>query len=223
MSADPADVRRPRHPATRRHPGRAPRLLGAVGAAVLCSVVAGCANGAAARTDEPTPGPTTPSSASPSATALPASVLLLQAVQALRADEAAVLSPEMRIAARTARNAQLSAAKALSAYAAALGNGCSASPAAFRQRLAEFRSTIATYDRLLDGAAVVKARLPADAARVAAAAKAAGVSAPVDFTAVTKQYDAFRVDAATRAHTAGDFETRAANAYARCIAKAARR
>lgn len=204
--------------------GRAPRLLGAVGTAVLCGVVAGCAGGAAARTEEPTPGPTaTSSSPSPSPSALPPSVLLLQAVQVLRADEAAVVSPEIKMAARATRNAQLNAAKALAAYAAALDSGCNASTATFRQRLAELRAAIVRYGGLLDRAAVVKSRLPADAARVAAAAKAAGVSAPVDLTTVIKQYDAYRTDANARAAAVGDFETRQANAYARCVAKASRR
>lgn len=137
-------------------------------------------------------------------------------------EEAAILNPQLRASARATRNAQLGAAKSLAAYTVALGSGCGASSAAFQQSLGAFRAEVATYNRLLAAAGFVRARLPADAARVAAAAGKAGVSAPVDLTGMNKQYDAYRADAAARAVAPGELQTRAGNGYARCIVKAQR-
>lgn len=197
------------------------RIVGALGAAIMCGIVAGCGNSAATPTAGGTTAPPTASSAPPTTGAAPPA-LVLQAVEALRADEAAALSPQLRAGARTARNAQLAASKSLSSYTAALGNGCGASPAAFRQSLSQLQATVAAYDRLLASAGVFMARLPGDAARVAAATKKAGIAAPVDLRSVNAQYAAFRTDAHARAGAVPSLQTRAANAYARCIAKASR-
>lgn len=188
--------------------------------ALACGVLAGCTNGPSALTAEQTPAPTTASS-TPPPTALPPTDLLL-AVEAFRAEQAAVISPELRAAARAARNAQGSAAKALSNYTAALAKDCGASAAAFQGSVSVLRADIGTYYRLLDAAAAARVRLQAAAEKVATAAKKAGVSAPVDVSAVDKEYAGLRADAAARAAAAPALQARAAAAHARCLSKKVR-
>lgn len=182
--------------------------------AMACGVLVGCSDGPPALTAEQTPASTT-TSARPSPTALPPTELLL-AVEAFRAEQASVISPELRAAARAARNAQGVAAKALSGYVAALAKNCGASAAAFQSSLGALRADVGTYDQLLDKAAAARVRLQAAALEVAAAAKRAGTSAPVSLTAVDKEYAALRTDAAARAAAAASLQARAAAARARC-------
>lgn len=198
------------------------RMLDALGVAIICAVVGGCASSTAAPTAAPSPSRTPQPAGSVSPVVDPASSALLQAVEALHADEAAVLSPGVRTAARAVKNDQLRAAKALGAYDASLASGCSASTAAFRAGLGQLNASIAAYQRALASANAVRVRLPADAARIVAAAQRARVSTPVDLTTVNKQFAAYQSDAAARAAAAAGFQIRANAAYARCIAKAQR-
>ncbi len=142
---------------------------------------------------------------------------MLVAVEAFRAEQAAVLVP-LRAAARDARSAQGRAGKALSAYAAALKvTRCGASTASFQRSIGELRSDVGTYYRLLDRASAARVRLEAAANAVTAAAAKSRVSAPVDLTATDKELAALRADARTRAAAIGSLQSRAAAAHARCL------
>lgn len=152
--------------------------------------------------------------------AVPTPPAVLLATETLRADEAGVISPALKAAARAARDGQAAVGKALSAYVGQLSSvGCSASTAGYGSALAGFRSAVAKYQQQLATAAKFEQRLQADADAVTAAAKKAGISVPVDLSAIKKSFAGYQADAANRATAIGTFETRGQTAHGRCLYK----